>query len=266
MFINLLISNLLARDVLPGVKDAFVVVSREESYMGLAPGKTSAKSNPASFVAKTNNGNTNFNNNRRVNSNNNSNRGPNPNLVCKHCGMIGHTIERCYELNGYPAGFKRNPNLSKQSGFVKKFSGNNVDMSQNASTFSSSMSASFTNEQMIKLLSLINEKLAANVSDSMAGNMPCFFNNSTYFNLNIEKFYYTKSGSYVYNVTLGWIIDSSANQYMTTSTKNMFNAVDIYSLKLSAGHPNGTMANITAIGSLRLTKNVVLFNVLVIPE
>nr|GEV83002.1 ribonuclease H-like domain-containing protein [Tanacetum cinerariifolium] len=32
------------------------------------------------------------------------------------------------------------------------------------------------------------------------------------------------------------------------------------------GHPNGTLAKNTAIGSLRLTTNVVLFDVLVIPE
>nr|GEW31025.1 hypothetical protein [Tanacetum cinerariifolium] len=137
-------SNLLARDPLPDVKEAFAVVSREETHMGLAPGKIMG------------------------NNNNNNNRGPNPNLVCKHCGLIGHTIERCYELNGYPTSFKRNSNLSKQSGFVKKFSGNNVDVSQNASTSSNTMSASFTNEQMMKLLSLINEIHAANVSDSMA--------------------------------------------------------------------------------------------------
>nr|GEW90628.1 ribonuclease H-like domain-containing protein [Tanacetum cinerariifolium] len=100
------------------------------------------------------------------------------------------------------------------------------------------MSVSFTNEQMVKLLSLINEKPVANDSDSMAGNMPCFFHNSTDVNLNIEKFYCAKSGSYVYNVTLGRIINSGANQHMTTSTKNI----------------------------MRLTKNVVLFDVLVIPE
>nr|GEU69307.1 ribonuclease H-like domain-containing protein [Tanacetum cinerariifolium] len=168
-------SNLLARDPLPDVKDAFAVVFREESHRGLAHGKITAKTNPAAFVAKTNNGNNNFNNNIRVNSNNirvnsnnNSNRGPNPNPVCKHCGLIGHTIERCYELNGYPAGFKRNTNLSKQSGFVKKFNGNNVDASQCGYTSSGSMTASFTNDQMLKLLCLINEKLAANVSGSMA--------------------------------------------------------------------------------------------------
>ncbi|GJR51864.1 putative RNA-directed DNA polymerase [Tanacetum coccineum] len=113
-------SNLLARDPLPNVKEAFVVVSREESHRGLAPGKFPAK-NPDAF------------------------------------------------LNGYPAGFMKNPNLSKQSSFVKKFSGNNVDVSQNASTSTGTMSISFTNEQMMKILSLINEKPAANVFGSMAG-------------------------------------------------------------------------------------------------
>ncbi|GKC55310.1 hypothetical protein Tco_1078055 [Tanacetum coccineum] len=246
-------SNLLARDPLPDVKDAFAIVYREESHRGLAPGNLSAK-NPVAFVIRTNNGNNNFN--KRVNTNNNKNRDPNPNLVCKHYGLIRHTIERCYELNSCPDGFKKNPNLSKQSGFVKKFSGNNVDVSQNASTSSSTMSASFTNEQMMTLLSLINEKPVANVSGSMAGNMPSFFNNSTYFNLNIEKFLCAKSNAYVYNVTLGWIIDTGANQNMNISTKNLLNVVDISSLKLTVGHPNGTMAKITAISSMKLTENV----------
>ncbi|GJV85199.1 ribonuclease H-like domain-containing protein [Tanacetum coccineum] len=37
-------------------------------------------------------------------------------------------------------------------------------------------------------------------------------------------------------------------------------------LNLTMGHPNGALAKITAIGNLRLTANVVLFDVLVIPE
>ncbi|GKB23386.1 hypothetical protein Tco_0862787 [Tanacetum coccineum] len=117
----------------------------------------------------------------------------------KHYGLIGHTIERCYEFNGYPASFKRNPNLLKQLSVVKRFNGS-FDVSQFASTSSSSMSSSFTNEQMMKLLSLINEKHATNVSGDMAG------------------------------------------------------------------HPNGTLAKITTIGSLRLTSDVVLFDILVVPE
>ncbi|GKD08481.1 hypothetical protein Tco_1188166 [Tanacetum coccineum] len=46
----------------------------------------------------------------------------------------------------------------------------------------------------------------------------------------------------------GWITDSGANQHMTDSTKNMFNVVDISSLMLTVGHPNGTLAKFSVIG------------------
>ncbi|GJW31158.1 hypothetical protein Tco_0051190 [Tanacetum coccineum] len=57
-----------------------------------------------------------------------------------------------------------------------------------------------------------------------------------------------------------------ANQHITNSTKNMFNIVDVTELKLTVGHPNGTLAQITHVGSLRLNNDVVLFDVLVVPE
>ncbi|GKC69907.1 hypothetical protein Tco_1115790, partial [Tanacetum coccineum] len=53
---------------------------------------------------------------------------------------------------------------------------------------------------------------------------------------------------------------------MFDSVKNMFNVVDISSLMLTVGHPNGTLTKITAIGSLRLTSGIILFDVLVVLE
>ncbi|GKF94488.1 hypothetical protein Tco_0284188, partial [Tanacetum coccineum] len=67
-------------------------------------------------------------------------------------------------------------------------------------------------------------------------------------------------------VPIWQIINSGANQYFIVSTKNMFNVTDISGLNLTVGHPNGTLAKISAIGNLTLTSNVVLFDVLVIPE
>nr|GEY51013.1 hypothetical protein [Tanacetum cinerariifolium] len=61
-------SNLLARDPLPDVKDAFAIVSREQSDKGPAPGKHVVKGSPAAFVVRTNN-NNNDNSNRIVNTN-----------------------------------------------------------------------------------------------------------------------------------------------------------------------------------------------------
>ncbi|GJT19185.1 ribonuclease H-like domain-containing protein [Tanacetum coccineum] len=193
-------SSLLTRDPLPEVKDAYV--------------------------------------NTRSNNNGNVNRGPNPNLSCKNCGMIGHTIERCYELIGYPPGFK------KQSA-----------ESQNSS------SSSFTPEQMNKLLNLINETSTGSIHSNMAGRAS-FFNGNAWFNINISKYFCGNNNLYIKTITLGWINDSGENQHLTVSTIGMSNIVDISNLKITIGHPNGTLATASHVGSLQLTKNVVLFDVL----
>ncbi|GJY90866.1 hypothetical protein Tco_0506062 [Tanacetum coccineum] len=156
-------SSLLTREPLPEVKDAYIVVSREESHKGVpeSSGVTESKMNATSFVAKSFNINNSNNNNRRGynNSNNNtrenfpSNRGPNPNLNCKHYGKIGHTIDRCFELVGFPNGFKRSSN----SNIVKQGFNTNADFKQNEKTCSGNPSSGFTSEQMQKLLSLIYE-------------------------------------------------------------------------------------------------------------
>ncbi|GJR17198.1 RNA-directed DNA polymerase, eukaryota [Tanacetum coccineum] len=214
-------STILAKDPLPNVKDAFYVVSREESLRGLHPGSSSSsKVQLATFIAKTNNNTNNFN--RRVNgntNNNNVNRGPNPDLLYKNCGLIGHTIEM----------FNAN---SDGNHFVPGTSG--------------SISSSFANEHIMKLLSLINEK------PTPATNMSSF----SVLRLNLMC------------IMLLWVglLTRGANQHMTDSTKNIFNVVDVSSLMLTVGHPNGTLAKIYAIGSLRLTSGIVLFDVLVVPE
>ncbi|GKA36056.1 ribonuclease H-like domain-containing protein [Tanacetum coccineum] len=65
-------------------------------------------------------------------------------------------------------------------------------------------------------------------------------------------------------ITLKWIIDSGANQHLTGSTSGMANVVDIYDLKITVGHPNGTLAVISHVGNLKLANNVMLHDVLVV--
>ncbi|GJZ80276.1 ribonuclease H-like domain-containing protein [Tanacetum coccineum] len=59
---------------------------------------------------------------------------------------------------------------------------------------------------------------------------------------------------------------TGANQHMTNSTKDMIDLVDVSNLKLIVGHPNGTVAKITYVGNLKLNNDVIMFNVLVMPE
>ncbi|GKB33371.1 hypothetical protein Tco_0872772 [Tanacetum coccineum] len=164
-------SSLLIRDPLPEVKDAYNVVSREESHKGVPEsfGVTKTKMNASSFAARSvNNGNNNSNIRSYNNTNNNtkgnvsSNRGPNANLNYKNYGKIGHTIKRCYELVGFPTGFKRSSN------FVKQGFNANVDVKQNEKMSFGNTSPGFTSEQMKKLLSLINETPSASIHANMA--------------------------------------------------------------------------------------------------
>ncbi|GJX29535.1 hypothetical protein Tco_0237614 [Tanacetum coccineum] len=141
--------NILARDPLLDVKDAFDVVSREESHRGLHPGSGSgsgSKVHLAAFVAKPNN----FKGDDFKRGSNNTNRGLNPNLLCKSYGLIGYTTERCNEIIGYLADFKKSPNLVKQGGKSngRAFNGS-VEAHKSASTSTNStyFDTSFTTEQ-----------------------------------------------------------------------------------------------------------------------
>nr|GFA96823.1 hypothetical protein [Tanacetum cinerariifolium] len=119
----------------------------------------------SSFVDKSNswnnNGNKNFDNNKRV-GNSTNNRGPNPNLHCTNCGKVGHTVDRYFDIIGYPPGY--NKNTGPKSNGPRTFNANSVPLSSKKG-----FSLSFTNEQMIKLMNLINEAPSGNVQANMAG-------------------------------------------------------------------------------------------------
>ncbi|GKD40241.1 ribonuclease H-like domain-containing protein [Tanacetum coccineum] len=147
---------LLTRDPFHDVKDAYAIVSREESHMGI-PETSEAintKMNATSFAAKSYNqnkrDNTNsFNrNNTRGNGPNNYNREPNPNLVCNNCGFTGHTIERCYELIRYPPRYKTGFNASKQNGIKPNFNANCDTKGGDKQPTACNSPTSFTADQM----------------------------------------------------------------------------------------------------------------------
>ncbi|GJS81971.1 ribonuclease H-like domain-containing protein [Tanacetum coccineum] len=238
-------SSILTREILPEAKDAFIIISREESHRGIPASSVKVeKPQVSAFVSKTNDNNRKRNSGNWSDSNSSiANRGNYHSLLCKNYGLKGHTIDRCFEIIRYPPGFKRNPNLQTASNFNNNRS-NNADarggFMGNNDLKSSTRRLSLSNEQMLKLMSLLNDKSSTTTNANMAVNGV--------------------------NYQLGWIIDSGANQHMTNDTKNMFNLVDVSDLKLTVGHPNGTFAKITHVGILKLNNDVILFDVLVVPE
>ncbi|GJX74218.1 ribonuclease H-like domain-containing protein [Tanacetum coccineum] len=127
-------SSLLTQTELPDVKDTFVIVCRKESHRGLGSGFS-----------------------------NQNNKGQYNSLSCKNYGMKGHTIDRCFEIIGYPNGFKRNQN-------GKSVSNNKGNSSNNVYVQKNSYGMPFTSDQIAKLMSLIGDKpgngIYANMADS----------------------------------------------------------------------------------------------------
>ncbi|XP_071699437.1 uncharacterized protein [Rutidosis leptorrhynchoides] len=264
-------SNILLRDPLLDVKVAYAIISREESHRLNSLKDVNNKTQTSAFAVQASNKlNNNNHNNNMSNFNNNNNRGPNPNLKFKKCNKIGHTIERCFEIVGYPPNFKRNFNNNNQNKTfnqnqnIFKSLSNNHAASNEAST-SGTSPISFSNEQMLKLLSLINDVPSSAPTSSMSSMEGIFFNGSSKFNLHFNKFfnYNLTQSKHVHN---GWIIDSGANQHLTTSSKGLVNVVDISNLNLTVGHPNGTKALIKETGNLVLNNFITLIDVLVVVE
>nr|GEX12435.1 ribonuclease H-like domain-containing protein [Tanacetum cinerariifolium] len=214
---------------------------KKESHRGIPESSSviETKLNATSFATKSSNNfkrsNNNGNNNTsytRSNNTGNGNRGTNSNLSCMDCSMIGHTIERCYELIGYPLSFKKVNNPIKKTSFKQNFNANSY--------------------------------VKTNDKQQSAESMASFFNANVWFNINFSKYFYGNNNMYVKTITLGWIINSGANQHLSVSTVGMFNIVDISNLKIAMGHPNGTLATVSHVGNLKLTKNVIMYDVLVV--
>ncbi|GJW12069.1 putative RNA-directed DNA polymerase [Tanacetum coccineum] len=68
------------------------------------------------------------------------------------------------------------------------------------------------------------------------------------------------------NMAAGVIVDSGANQHLTYTDKFLVNVVNISNLGITVSHPNGTEAVITSVGDMVLSRNLTLYDVLVVPD
>ncbi|KAL9995437.1 putative RNA-directed DNA polymerase [Helianthus debilis subsp. tardiflorus] len=231
-------TNLLTREVFPSVKVAYSVVSREESHRLASSG---SKGQNVSFVSKSSQS---FESKKKPNNQ----RGPNPNLKCTHCNMVGHTVDRCFELIGYPPGFrKRSNNLSGKTGVSSK---SNAVIG--SSTSASNSGLPFTPEQIAKLLSLVGDK--SGTESSGIGGESIMLNNCV-----------SCSSSVLFGSFFSWIVDSGASQHMINSDKDLFNAIDVSEFDIKVGHPNGTNVKVLKIGNVKLMNDIILKDVFYVP-
>ncbi|XP_042988825.1 uncharacterized protein LOC122316364 [Carya illinoinensis] len=187
-----------------------------------------------------------------------------PAPVCTHCNMAGHFVERCYKLHGYPPGHK-----------LYKCKGSNTFANQSSLCVESSQEEmqedkfNFTKEQFQQLITLLQHK-------DLSSSLPSVNQAQTMFKVTptalkaskvsgIEFLCCTSLLSNSFNPSnIPWIIDSRATDHMICSPsffKSNVTAVS-YNVKL----PNGTCMPVTHLGTVRLTNNIILSNVLCMPS
>ncbi|GJY90652.1 ribonuclease H-like domain-containing protein [Tanacetum coccineum] len=137
-------SNILSRDVLPNVRNAYAIISSEESHR-VVPQTSGNFARPSNMTRPS----TSWH--RRP-------TGGSP-LVCETYGFNGHTIDRCFKIIRYLADFGKengsNNNTQSVQNFNKRFVNNK--------SVGSSSSSTFSDEYISKLISLIKENSISTV-------------------------------------------------------------------------------------------------------
>ncbi|KAI9186226.1 hypothetical protein LWI28_015065 [Acer negundo] len=163
---------------------------------------------------------------------------------CAHCGEMGHWIQTCYQLHGYPAG---HPKAKHNSGpGPRSFNNDHTPAANHVSEALSKMDSNhmvgISEAQLQQLLSLLDNKTEGSRTQANAVTKP-----------GLSKI-----------TSRNWIIDSGATDHIASSSELFFRKDKQRSLS-PVLLPSGDKADITARGSLPLNSVYYLHNVLCVP-
>ncbi|KAL4650764.1 hypothetical protein ACB092_01G111800, partial [Castanea dentata] len=179
--------------------------------------------------------------------------------TCSHCGLHGHTLEKCYKLHGYPPGYKTKPRANQVSSF---------DADQESVAVTTQQAFPFTMEQCRKLLAMIGGNDAQANIVAMANNVAlnqasCSQSTPLAGNLKHSIF----SAKLVNRTAFGvdtWVMDIGASDHIVCS-------ISLFQSYTTVSHcvvelPNGESAHVTHIGIVKLSNFLILEHVLCVPS
>lgn len=231
-------SNIFAKEEVPHIDKVYEIVSQEELQRSAKGSVTIV----ASAMYGSNGVQSRQNNGGRIG--NGAARGR-PRVQCSHCHMLGHTKETCYKLIGYPSGWKSRDGRLDSSG--KHFNANNVAVITDVAPSDENTGLKYSYEQVEQACQLLNLLKSGNMpqcNTQMAG-IICSYT------------------AIVDNKS--WMIDSGATSHFTNNADLLD---DIHSLQYECivKLPNGVYIPVTASGTCHLNKDLVLRDVLLVPE
>ncbi|XP_057457806.1 uncharacterized protein LOC130748594 [Lotus japonicus] len=147
--------QVLLMDPLPSINRVFSLIHQEEKQRQIGISSSADPSSSLACVVQANPANskshsgssTGDSNSRYQNKNQNKNR-----PTCTHCGILGHTKDRCYKIISYPPHYKKTKPVATV---------NNVTSdSSTQGTASTAPSMALTTQQYQQLLQLLQSQIS----------------------------------------------------------------------------------------------------------
>ncbi|XP_030949207.1 uncharacterized protein LOC115973109 [Quercus lobata] len=179
--------------------------------------------------------------------------------TCSHCGLLGHTVEKCYKIHGYPPGYKTKARANPVS---------SLDFVQEFVATPTPQQFPFTMEQCQKLLAMIGGSDSHNSSIAMANSVSsnqASTSQSTILAGNLKHSIF--SAKLVNRFVFGgstWVLDIGASDHIACSLSLFHSYIAVSHCVVEL--PNGESAHVTHIGIVKLSNSLTLEHVLCVPS
>ncbi|XP_056689676.1 uncharacterized protein [Spinacia oleracea] len=244
--------NVLMVPELPKVSEVYRLFAQEERHQEVS--HTSNVSESVAFAAeKRRFGGDNWNNRNKSQATGYHRAGAHnrqgkagANYFCTNCQIPGHSIERCFKIIGYPPGFQ--PREQKTAAMSYD---NHSDAEQSVLP-KPDVAPAITADQYQQLLNLLNKQqqnigagptTQTNNLAMMAGNLSLLSQNNS-----------------------RWLLDSGASDHFCHDLTQFSDYKSIEHQGKCITIPDGTKVAVKHVGSVSLSDNIVLKNVLHVPK
>ncbi|XP_075652458.1 uncharacterized protein LOC142622802 [Castanea sativa] len=209
-------TQFLMMEPIPSLDKAFSLVIQEERQRALGFNVNPFVESTALAVKNQGfNQSSNFSGNASKNIKGNRGKGR---PICSHCGKIGHVMEKCYKLVGFPPGYKQRGRVSMANQVIVEGDQAQSDFTPQTASFP------FTSEQCQQLLSMLSAHASALTSNyaiysansALLGNSYDLFQESMPLSMKHSIFAVNPSNKTAFgNET--WVLDTGATDHIVHS-------------------------------------------------
>nr|XP_023901990.1 uncharacterized protein LOC112013839 [Quercus suber] len=194
--------------------------------------------------------------------------------LCTHCNMLGHTVDKCYKLHGYPPGYKHkgkpNSNANQCKQLLALF---NSGTGQGANHHVASVSTSAAVSSMLSRATSVpaatgvpstsmtsSDSAYSTFVDTMSG-----INSLLHFTPSLKHSIFSAKviNREVFHA-IDWVINTGATDH-TVHSIACFTTITT-TLNTFVNLPNGEVASVTHVGIVKISEHLILHNVLCVPS